>query len=107
MSNFISYKKDVLKQLTVKEVAGLNAIGAFVNGETVLRAPVDTGNLRSSYSYKVNPADKSVTIGTPVEYAPPVEKGTSKQKAQPHLTPAVENNLSTIKDLAAEVMKRE
>ena len=43
-------------------------------------APADTGSERTVY------------IGTNVEYAPYVELGTSKMNAKPYLRPAVENN---------------
>ena len=104
-ANFQSNLKQAKQFLKEKELTALHAIGAFVHGETVLRAPVDTGNLRGSYSYKVEPEKKSVTIGTAVDYAPYVEKGTSKQQAQPHLTPAVEENLSIIPGVFATAVK--
>lgn len=50
------------------------------------KCPVDTGNLRNSISNKVN--DKSAFVGTNVEYAPYVELGTSRAKAQPFIKPA-------------------
>ena len=52
--------------------------------------PVDTGNLRNSITHTRD--DNSAYIGTNVEYAPYVELGTSRQKAQPYLKPAVQNH---------------
>lgn len=73
----------------------------------------DTGNLRSSITHQVQPAELEVYIGTNVEYGPYVELGTGKyypggrqtpwvyqdakgqwhltygQRAQPYLKPAV------------------
>lgn len=83
------------------------------------KAPVDTGNLRGSITHDV---EKNIaTIGTNVEYAPYVEKGTgvfakggranvpwsyedasgkwhktNGIKAQPFLEPALKNNTSKI-----------
>ncbi|MCR6096855.1 HK97 gp10 family phage protein [Salipaludibacillus agaradhaerens] len=100
-----SNRKDVEKMLTQNELKALESIGVFVKGEGVNRAPYDTDNLRSSINYRVNNSDKTVTIGTPVEYAPYVEKGTSRQQAQPYLTPAVEDNKSAIQKIVESVMR--
>lgn len=51
-------------------------------------APVDTGRLRNSITHAVEESEKAAYIGTNVEYAPYVELGTSRQKAQPYLRPA-------------------
>ena len=87
------------------------------------------GNLRSSLTYVVNPRKHMVTNGTPVEYAIYVEKGTglyaengqgrktpwvyqdsagnwhrtSGMRAQPFLTPAVEENLDKIQMIVKAV----
>lgn len=68
-------------------------------------APVDTGNLRNSLTSEVDSADKSVIIGTPVEYAPFVEYGTSRQRAQPYLRPAVENHMDEYKRILVDELK--
>ena len=100
-----SNKKEVLAAMQKAEERALEAIGVFVDGEAVLRCPVDTGNLRSSINHRVNKKEKSVSIGTPVEYGPYVEKGTRHQKEQPFLQPSVETNIARIRKLAAEQMK--
>lgn len=101
---YISYKKDVLNEISKGEERALEAIGIFIDGETQARCPVKSGDLKNSYTHKVNIKEKSVTNGTPVEYAPWVEKGNSRQTAQPHLYPAIEENLDRIKKLAKEMM---
>ncbi len=80
----------------------LEKIGLYVEGEAVVRCPVDTGNLRSSISHDTD--DSSVIIGTNVDYTIYVEKGTSKQSAQPYLIPAVEQNIENIKRIVKEEM---
>lgn len=50
--------------------------------------PVKTGRLRNSITNYVE--GNAAYVGTNVEYAPFVEEGTSKQKAQPFLRPAAE-----------------
>lgn len=55
--------------------------------------PVDTGRLRSSITRGEIARDGNdlvATIGTNVEYARHVEFGTSRQRAQPYLRPALD-----------------
>lgn len=66
----------------------LEEIGLLAEGYAAGKCPVDTGNLRGSITYEVDAGDNAVYIGTNVEYAPYVELGTSRQKAQPFLRPA-------------------
>ena len=53
--------------------------------------PVDTGRLRNSITHAQQDEDSEV-IGTNVKYAPFVELGTKRQKAQPYLRPAAEDH---------------
>lgn len=70
-----------------------NAGGIRKNGEQIVEkagsyeqpAPQDTGHERTVY------------IGTNVEYAPFIELGTSKMGAKPYLRPAVEQSKDKIK----------
>lgn len=66
----------------------LEKIGLLAEGYAARKCPVDTGNLRGSITHEVDAGDNAVYIGTNVEYAPHVELGTSRQKAQPFLRPA-------------------
>lgn len=103
MSVVVTFKsnlKEVKKVLTEAETEALELIGAFVEGEAVLRCPVMTGNLRSSINHKVDHKEKAVHIGTPVIYGIYVEKGSSKQQPQPFITPALEDNVKQIEKLA-------
>ena len=64
-----------------------------------------------NYSYKTGDASgdnsNSVYIGTNVEYAPYVEFGTSKQKAQPYLKPAVTNHIDEYKKIVKSTLKED
>lgn len=53
--------------------------------------PVDTGRLRSSITHALGKDSRSIycDVGTNVEYAPYVEFGTSRQRPQPYLRPAL------------------
>ena len=79
----------------------LTTSALLVEGDAKLRAPVDTGNLRSSLNHKVE-TDRA-TIGTNVEYAPFVEFSTSRTPAQPFLEPALREN----KDKIIKIFKSE
>lgn len=79
----------------------LEMIGLQAEKYTKLLCPVDTGRLRNSYTHDVRKQEEAVYIGTNVEYAPYVEMGTSKMKAQPHLKPAVVDHEDEYKKIAA------
>lgn len=66
----------------------LEEIGLLAENYAEKKCPVDTGNLRGSITHEVDADGNAVYIGTNVEYAPYVELGTSRQKAQPFLRPA-------------------
>lgn len=100
---FRSNRTQVLREVEAAEERALEKVGLFVEGRAKLLTPVDTGRLRDSIDHKVK--DKSVIVGTNVEYASHVEYGTSKQEAQPFLVPAVENNKSEIKRLIVEELR--
>lgn len=103
-SNYESFRRDVGRAITEAEKRALTAIGLFVEGEAKLRCPVDTGNLRGSLDHKVDESKIGVIVGTNVEYAVFVEKGTSRQKEQPYLTPAVEENKDKIKRITEQYL---
>ena len=95
---FESNLREVQAELRHRRERATEAIGLYVEGEAKLLTPVDTGNLRSSISHKSD--DEKAVIGTNTDYSEFVEKGTSRQKAQPFLTPAAENNKDKITQLA-------
>ena len=79
--------------------AALIAIGMTAEGYAKQRCPVDTGRLRNSITNEPIPEEKAVIVGTAVEYGPFVELGTSKQRAQPFLVPAVTQHTDEYRDL--------
>jgi HK97 gp10 family phage protein len=96
---------EIRKKFTSGKEKALEAVGVFVKGETQSRCPVDTGNLRASYTHKTDARAGKVTIGSPVEYAVYVEKGTKSSAKQPHLTPAFEENMKEIEKIVKEYIK--
>lgn len=72
----------------VKEI--VNKTAASVNRKAKQKAPVDTGRLRSSIQMEAFKGGLAVEVGTNVKYAPYVEFGTRRMRAQPYLFPAWE-----------------
>lgn len=53
-------------------------------------APVDTGNLRRSITHDINTGGLAADIGTDVDYAEHVERGTANSPPQPYMEPALD-----------------
>ena len=81
----------------------LEVVGQKAEGYAKLKCPVDTGTLRKSITHRV--VEDAVQIGTNVEYAPYVEFGTYKMKAQPYLKPAVSNHTDEYKRLCESALR--
>jgi len=78
----------------------------MIERDAKINVPVDTGRLRAS----IGAEEKTpllFVVGTNVEYAAPVEFGTSKMAAQPYLEPAVENARTQYPDLIKEGVQAE
>lgn len=92
MASGVSVKQDNTEQVVdgIDSAIGiaLEKIGLLAENYAAKKCPVDTGNLQGSITHEVDVDDNAVYIGTDVEYAPHVELGTSRQKAQPFLRPA-------------------
>lgn len=94
----------VLNELKDRVVAALEAAGAQAENYAKLKCPVDTGLLRNSITH-AQADEKTEVIGTNVEYAPYVEMGTSKQKAQPYLKPALTDHISEYKRIMESMLQ--
>ncbi|MCD4839732.1 HK97 gp10 family phage protein [Neobacillus sedimentimangrovi] len=78
-----------LPEEVAQEVKGVVAEHAYkIEADAKRLVPVDTGHLRRSIATAFKNGGLTAYIGTNVEYALYVEFGTSKQHAQPFLTPA-------------------
>lgn len=101
-----------------------NSIGYALSGETPSLGAAGGG--KQKRTYKADNPDKdgviqkgtysghvpsakanglAVYVGSAVEYAPFVECGTRKSKAQPFLRPAVENHADEYRTIAESVLK--
>ena len=88
---------EILKAFEQATERGLEKIGLVAEGYAKKLTPVDTGRLRNSITHEVDGND--VYIGSNVEYAPYVELGTTRQKAQPFLKPAATEHSQTYKGI--------
>lgn len=127
--------KDVLNTLEEKINTALELCGLVAEGYAARLCPVDTGRLRNSITHVTNKnsgmaksftydvdagkgktisvtdttilvaEENQVTIGTNVEYAPYVEMGTVKTKAQPFLGPSITNHISQYEQIVEQTLK--
>lgn len=91
------YSKDIKAAYEQARERSLEIIGLTAEKYAKEITPVDTGRLRNSITHEVDGGE--VYIGSNVEYAPHVEYGTIKQKAQPFLVPAATDHASTYKQI--------
>ena len=99
-----SKKAEYQRKMSRIQELFLEEAGALVAGEAKTRTPVNTGRLRNSIEYRVTEDD--AIIGTNVEYAPYVEYGTSRMRAQPYLRPALDENRRRINELLKDNIRR-
>lgn len=100
MAKYESNRRAVDEVLLEKALLVLTAAGEIVTAKAKLLTPVDTGRLRNSITYEVDKEEKETIYGSPVEYAPDVELGTSRQRAQPFLEPALFQSERQINEIA-------
>ena len=107
MANGISMIKsnvdEYLKQVDAAKARGLEAVGLTAERYAKALCPVATERLRNSISHAVE--GDSVYIGTNVEYAVYVEKGTRKMQAYPYLKPAAQDHADEYKQLLLKYLQ--
>lgn len=86
------HSEEVKSEMGEAIARALEKCGLVAEGYAKRLAPVDTGNLRNSITHTTD--GDTEYIGTNVEYAPYVELGTTRTRAQPYLRPAVQNHIS-------------
>lgn len=110
---FKDHSGDVLNAMQQAKSAALIKIGIAAKRNIqseVLSYPLKvTGQLHDTIDYGADgqigktPTDK-VDVGSPKDYAPHLEKGTSRMIARPFIDPGIKNNMDEYKDIAAEVL---
>ena len=95
LASLDEYQEDVLEGLQ----QNIEKAALTLEKNAKQNCPVDTGKLRASITTEVGKLEAEV--GTNVEYALCVEFGTSKQKAQPFMRPALDKAITQLnKDMA-------
>ena len=84
----------------------LEKVGLVAEGYAKRLCPVDTGRLRNSITHVIDAGEQAVYVGTNVEYAPYVELGTARQKAQPYLRPAAVDHVSEYRKIIEGELRR-
>lgn len=87
-----------------REAVGLTAY--TIEADAKRACPVDTGRLRSSIGTELMITYPGAVVGTNVHYAPYVEFGTTRQRAQPYLTPAAEAGRRELVRRVSEALRR-
>lgn len=97
--------KEAIKMMHNKLAQTAKQIGMFLETESKLRTPVDTGHLRRSVGHETNVKNTKakIFVGSNVEYDPFVELGIG-QKAQPHHLPAITQNIGKIQQMIKKGM---
>lgn len=97
--------KDVLAELEKNIPVALEECGLAAEGYAKRLCPVDTGLLRNSITHTV--VGESAYVGTNVEYAPYVEMGTIRTRAQPFIEPAVVDHAREYRQIIEKRLKNQ
>lgn len=99
---FKSYKTEVMVAMKLCKHEFCEGVATLAKAEVQPLVPVLTGNLKKSIATEIMPKDEGIYIGVTPEakYGIYVEKGTSRQKAQPYLEPGVVNCIPKIVEVA-------
>ena len=106
--SYTSHLNDVLKVMKDNKREFSKKVGVLCVAEVQSVTPVLSSNLKRSIVSEVMPNNKGVYVGANVNapYAIFVEKGTSKQQAQPYLEKGVTNAIPKIINVAEELYQR-
>lgn len=100
------HTEEVTNGISAATIRALERMGSQCEGYAVDLCPVDTGRLQGSITYRViiSP-EKSVVVGTNVEYGIDVELGTYKMHAQPFLRPAAQDHVGTYRNILKDELQ--
>jgi len=103
-----SYKNAVLVAMKLCKKEFCIGVGTLVTGEAKNLCPVLTGFLRESIVDEVMDGDVGVYVGVTKDapYGLFVEKGSSKQMAQPYLEPGAMNSIPKLALVANRIYKQ-
>lgn len=99
-----NHKDEIEAALASAIPMALEKCGLVAEGYAKRLCPVDTGNLRNSLTHTTD--ENTAYIGTAVEYAPYVELGTSRTRAQPYLKPAIIDHIQEYEDILKNALNK-
>lgn len=91
------HSAEFLQEVADKIPVALEECGLVAEGYAKRLCPVDTGRLRNSITHTTE--ENTAYVGTNVEYAPYVEMGTTRTRAQPFIKPALADNVDVYKGI--------
>lgn len=94
--------KEVISEVNSAIAVALEKIGLKAERYAKAYCPVDTGRLRNSITHEINEKNKTVVIGTNVEYGPAIEFGHSKKAPKGYLRPAIFNHMEIYKEIVTD-----
>lgn len=105
MDNFMNFVGSISSEVEeeVKKHIKETALRTELNAKQL--TPVDTGTLRRSINTKLENGGLTALVGTNMEYSMAVEYGTSKQPAQPYMTPAYVKNKQKFMDGMERILR--
>ena len=105
--SYTSHLQEVLRVLKDNKREFCEKVGVLCVAESQNLTPVLTGNLKRSITHEVMPSDKGVYIGVTADapYGVVIEKGSSKQPAQPYLEPGCVNSIPKITKVAENLYR--
>lgn len=98
-------RKEWANEFRQRIIAALVAVGEDGADIASQNAPFDTGWLSEHISYAITDDDKSVIIGTNVEYGPYQELGTSVYKGHPYLVPMLNDNKDRFRAMIEKILE--
>ena len=97
MAKIIDNTQGVLNEVDRLLSRNLRLAALLVERTAKQIVPVLTGALKRSITHEPVVPKREVRVGSNLEYAPFIELGTSKMRAQPYLRPAMEANMKEIR----------
>lgn len=91
------------KKAQVRQVVA--TFGLLIESEAKRNAPVDTGRLRASIHLELRPDGLGGEVATNLTYAPIIELGGRRQRAQPFLFPAAEKYRNPYKQAVIDALR--
>lgn len=99
-----SYYLNVSSSMNDKAKEVLKVSGEEIVDEAKKIVPVLTGALKNSISYEID--GETLKVGSDLDYALAIEKGSSRRRATPYIEPAMEKSKGNIKNEAEKIYKR-